>query len=163
MAERGRSGILVAGVGNELLGDEGLGVHVARALKRGPPVAGVEVCEAGTALFDLLGEMARYEWVIVVDAIQGGGPPGTVYRLEWDAGAEEAAEPGAVASLHEFGVAETLRAGRLMGLLPDRLTVIGAEPARITAGAALSKEAAEAAGRIVKLVASEAASRGRPV
>ena len=100
-----RPPVLIVGVGNELLGDEGLGVHVARSLLALKPLPeGVEVIEAGTAFFDVLPDLAGRTRVIIVDAIRMGGEPGAVYRAELDGepGAE-AAKAGSL-SLHDSGV-----------------------------------------------------------
>lgn len=71
--------ILIAGVGNVLRGDDGFGVAVAQALAPAPPV-GVTVFEAGIAGISLVQElMDSYDVLIIVDAIDRGGAPGTVY------------------------------------------------------------------------------------
>jgi hydrogenase maturation protease len=147
----------VVGLGNELLSDEGLGVHVARALKaRRSELAGtVAVLDAGTALLEVLGEIAGAERVVLVDAVRAGGAPGTVYRGA-DVGAALAAPASAGAmSLHEFGVGETLQAAARAGLLPARVDLVGAEPERFDPGLELSPALAAAAERIVEMLVAE--------
>jgi hydrogenase maturation protease len=148
------SAVLVIGVGNELLGDEGLGVHVARSLRDRAAAARfrIEVLEAGTALFDLAPEIARHSHVVLVDAIRAGAPPGTVYRMEWRPGLAGTPAAGLPLSLHDWGFLETLRAIELLGMLPARLTIIGAEPARVEPGTELSEPAAMAKQRIVEMI-----------
>ncbi|MBI5711540.1 MAG: hydrogenase maturation protease [Candidatus Eisenbacteria bacterium] len=152
-----REGVLVVGVGNLLMGDEGLGVHVARALAgmRDTLSPDVEVLEGGTALFELGPEIARRLHVILVDAIRAGGAPGTVYRVEGFgdlAGALDHAQP---VSLHQWSLIDTLRAFEQLGLVPERLSVIGAEPERLEPGTSLSPALERAQERIVALLVEE--------
>lgn len=153
-----KGSVLIVGVGNELLSDEGLGVHVARLLrsrKAGLP-GSVRVLEAGTALFDLAGEMGRHQHVILVDAIRAGGRPGTIYRLELDEipGGDSQGSPPLL-SLHDEDLFQVLARIRLLGLLPPRLTLIGAEPACLTPSLNLSPRLRRAAARIAAILKSE--------
>jgi hydrogenase maturation protease len=159
-----RGTMLIVGVGNELLGDEGLGVHVARSLlQRSPPLPPhVEVMDAGTALLDILPEMARHARVFVVDAIRCGKEPGTLYRAEVDSsflGRTEASPP---LSLHQWDLLETLRVGEALGLLPAQLTLLGAEPETISPGTSLSLRLAQAAEDIVAALLTEIFSTNPP-
>lgn len=152
--------VLIIGIGNALLGDEGLGVHVARKLleQKALPTQ-VEVLEAGTALLDFLPEMARYSRVILVDAVRAGREPGTLYRAELvcDSGLELGSNP--LLSLHEWGLCETLLVAERLGLLPRRLTLVGAEPESIAPRLELSPVLGRAAEQIVSLLLAEVASQ----
>jgi hydrogenase maturation protease len=149
--------VLVVGVGNELLGDEGLGVHVARGLLAAgdalPPH--LAVLEAGTCLFDLLSDVSRYSRVIIVDAIRAGGEAGTVYRVELDTDFTDQLQATPPVSLHQWGLMETLCSAKMLGLLPKRLTVVGAEPEDIRLGTELSPRLARARDRIVVMLREE--------
>jgi hydrogenase maturation protease len=70
--------VLIAGVGNVLLSDDGVGVHAVRELQKNP-MPGVTVAEIGTAIFHGLHFLENAEHVLVIDATKGGKPPGTVY------------------------------------------------------------------------------------
>ncbi|MGQ9916235.1 MAG: hydrogenase maturation protease [Bryobacteraceae bacterium] len=146
---------LIAGVGNLLLGDEGIGVHAVRKLREQGLPEGADAVDAGTALGDLLNELGRYERLILVDAVRGGVRPGQLYRLEVYCGdaLQGALRP---VSLHEFGVAEALEQARALGILPQRVVLLGMEPARIEPGMDLSAEAARALPALVELVRAEA-------
>ena len=75
--------ILVAGVGNIFLGDDGFGVEVAQRMSRAEPRDGVVVIDFGIRSYDLAMQLAdTWDAVIVVDAMQRGEPPGTLYVLE---------------------------------------------------------------------------------
>jgi hydrogenase maturation protease len=133
--------ILVAGLGNELLADDGVGVHAARMLAAGPS-CGAVVVEVGTAVLDALHLFAWADRVLAIDAMLAGGPPGTVYRF----GPDSVADEGGEVSLHELGLLGTLR------LLPvdelPRVTVLGVEPGDIAFGLDLSPPVAGALGTV---------------
>ena len=74
-------GVLVLGIGNVLLGDEGIGVHVVRHLERLPLPEHVACLDGGTGSFSLLGPMDEAARLILVDATIDGRPPGTARRL----------------------------------------------------------------------------------
>lgn len=158
-----RDRTLIVGVGNLLLGDEGLGVHVAQALMAAPTrlPAGVDVIDAGTSLLDVLGELPRYDRVIIVDAMQCGDEPGAIRMLEIpDPTALRRGAP--VASLHQLELLDALAAAADLGLLPADLILIGAEVQSVSPGIALSSSCAVAAGRIVEWLRTREARDGRP-
>jgi len=152
--------VLIVGIGNELLGDEGLGVHVARSLLGAkaslPPQ--VEVLDAGTALLDLLPEMSRYSRVILVDAVRAGQEAGRIYRLESLADFAGQLDTNPRMSLHQWDLMETLRVAEMLGLLPKKLSLVGAEPESIAPGTELSPKLTQAAEKIVSILLDEASS-----
>jgi hydrogenase maturation protease len=96
--------ILIAGLGNMLLQDDGVGVHAVRELRKEPP-PGVLAAEIGTAV---LQGLHLYEWadrILVLDAMQAGGTAGMVYACS----ARDVADPGIQASLHELSLLAALR------------------------------------------------------
>ncbi|MCU0586995.1 MAG: hydrogenase maturation protease [Syntrophobacteraceae bacterium] len=114
---------LVLGIGNLLLCDEGVGVHVVRELLKADLPSGTEVMEVGTAILDALPAIESAERIIVVDAVQADGTPGTIYRMPFDAFAPSRV----IASMHGFDLSRVLAlAGRTD---QPRITVIGIEPA----------------------------------
>jgi hydrogenase maturation protease len=113
---------LVLGLGNILLGDEGVGVRVAQALATEGLSPNVTVLDAGTAILDVLPAIEEADRLIVVDAVQADGTPGTVYRIPFD----EMAHPAVIGSLHGFDLSRVLAlAGREQ---PPDVVVIGVEP-----------------------------------
>lgn len=123
--------ILIAGLGNLLLKDDGIGVHVVRAIMKDPPKE-AKVAEVGTAVLDALHLFEWADTVIGIDAMQAGGPPGTVYAF----GVGDVAESKIKASLHEVNLVAALR------FLPEasrpEVTMIGVEPEIIDFGLELS-------------------------
>jgi hydrogenase maturation protease len=99
--------ILVAGVGNLLFSDEGIGVHVIKELSRKNLPDGVELANIGTATFELNRLMDGKRKVIIVDAILADGAPGTVYRLTPDD--FKSGKSKFTSSLHQFGVLDALK------------------------------------------------------
>ena len=150
-------GVLIVGVGNLLLGDEGLGIHVTRRLEAQDPhlPGNVQVLDAGTALLDVLPQMAECRYVFLIDAIRAGGKPGTVYRADGVDKIVEQIESAATLSLHELGLRQTLQMARWLGLLPERLSLIGAEPGPMEITPELSPPLVLAAARIVSLLLEE--------
>ncbi len=73
---------LILGVGNLLLGDEGVGVHVVRRLEQMPLPVGIECLDGGTGSFQLLDPMLAAEKLVLIDATADGRPAGTLRRLQ---------------------------------------------------------------------------------
>jgi hydrogenase maturation protease len=123
---------LILGMGNLLLCDEGVGVHVARALAQRDLPPDVAVVEAGTAFLDVLPDIEKADRILLIDAMEGGGAPGSVYRVPFD----QCRHPEMLASLHGFDLSRVLyMAGS--DRAPE-VTVFGVEPARIEWGTELS-------------------------
>jgi hydrogenase maturation protease len=123
---------LILGMGNLLLCDEGVGVHVARALSQCELPPDVAAVEAGTAFLDVLPEIERADRILLIDAMEGGGAPGSVYRVPFD----QCRHPDMLASLHGFDLSRVLyMAGKDR---PPEVLVFGVEPARIEWGTELS-------------------------
>ena len=109
------SRVLVIGVGNLLMGDEGVGVHVLRALEQAPTPAGVALLDGGTGGINLLEAIERSPVVIMVDATRDGQPAGTITRLR---PAQVADLPHGL-SAHDFGLKDLFAAAALLGRFPQ--------------------------------------------
>jgi hydrogenase maturation protease len=143
--------IVVIGVGNLLLKDEGVGIHVVQALQeRGLP-ADVKLVDGGTSP-DLIAYTRAGDKLIIVDAAKAGGEPGAVYRFK----PEDLADDKAVlASAHEMGVVDNLRLIKLSGNEPGETVIIGIEPDKIEYGTELSPELQKRLPEIVNIVLKE--------
>ena len=144
--------ILVLGIGNILLRDEGVGVRVVEAMERTDLPPDVELFDGAPAGLDLLDVLACRRKVIVIDAIGGDSKPGTVLRLSPE---DLVARKGCGMSLHEIGLLETLTAAKQLGVAPQELVVIGVKPRDVSCGLALSPETARLVPEIVELVLAE--------
>ena len=117
--------ILVAGVGNVFLGDDGFGVEVVRRLAGRPLPPAVRVADFGIRGLDLAYALLEpYELVIVIDASRRGGLPGTLYVLEGDptGGGTSAVEAHGMIPTRALGLAHQ------MGASIPRVVVVGCEP-----------------------------------
>jgi len=116
---------IVLGLGNELLGDEGVGVHAVRLLQRENLPATIRMLEVGTAVLDAVQELEGAERVIILDAMKADGAPGTVYKIPL----EDCQGSTCIASMHGFDIFRVmLLAGS--GKIPP-VTVFGVEPQRL--------------------------------
>lgn len=152
-----RAGILVLGLGNILLSDEGVGVRAVEALvEQGPLPRGVEVLDGGTSGMDLLDQIAGRAHLIVVDAVKTGRPPATVVRL---AGKDVPAFFRARVSPHQMGLSDVLATLWLMDAAPAHVTVIGVEPVCLDLSLELSPPVAARLPQVLALVREEIAAR----
>jgi len=151
-ARADRAPVLVLGIGNTLLRDEGVGVHVVEALRAHSLPEGVELCDGGTGGMDLLDVMEGRRTVIVVDAMQADHPPGTVLRLT---PADLMRPTGGGISIHEFGLLDTLGMARLMGTSPGEVVIFAIQPKDISLGLELSPELAATVPRVVETILAE--------
>lgn len=120
--------VLIAGVGNIFLGDDGFGVEVARRLvERGLP-DDVRIIDYGIRGIDLaFALLDPYEAVILVDAMPRGGAPGTLYVLEPDV--NTSAPVDAMIEMHNLDPVKVIRTAQSMGAFLQRMLVVGCEPA----------------------------------
>ncbi len=146
--------ILIMGIGNILLWDEGVGVRVVEAMQNLDLPEHVELVDAGTAGADLVDIMTGRRKVIVVDAIESQAAPGTIFRLS---GEELLPEPGASISLHQLGLVESLFMAEQLGCAPGEVVVFGIQPAEIRAGLELSPDVANAIPKVIDAVLAEIA------
>ena len=145
--------ILILGIGNLLLKDEGVGVHVVERLKAMPLPENVEVLDGAAGGLDLLYYIGSRKKLIVIDAVNAGERPGTLYRLTEEN--LEAKPKTFFSSLHEIDFLDALDMAGTMGIKPGETVVIGIEPGDISEGIGLSPEIEECIPEIIKLVIKE--------
>ena len=146
--------ILILGVGNTLLGDEGVGVHVIRELEKKKLPRNIELMDAGTALFSILHLLKKRRKIVVIDAAKGGKRPGTIYRI---LPSQIKNEHRKLLSLHEMGLMECLAALEDEAKPPD-IVIIGVEPDSIDWNLQLSSKLQQKLSEIVGAVLSEIGS-----
>jgi hydrogenase maturation protease len=147
--------ILIAGVGNAWLRDDGFGGEVARRLTERELPAGVAVMDAGTGGLDLAYEVMRgYDALLILDVSRQGGEPGTLYVMEPEEGSVPGAiEDGELLNPHGMDPQTVLRFVKSTGAWPGRVVVIACEPAEVEEmGWGLSDEVGDAVQRAVDLV-----------
>lgn len=125
--------VLVVGVGNVLLGDDGFGVEVARRLETIALPGGVRVVETGIGGIALVQELQDgWDGLIVVDAVDRGKPPGTVLVIEPDvvdvSELDWATRHDLLADMHLATPARALMLAKALGVLPPVVRMVGCQP-----------------------------------
>lgn len=145
--------VLILGLGNPLLGDEGIGVRVVEELKKLELPNGMSVAEGGTRGLGLISLMEGYPRVILVDAADMGHPPGRVVRFTPSDVVFKTVE--GPLSLHQVGLGEVLALARALEVAPAEVVIIGVQPGRIEVGAELSPEVQGAVPQIIRMILDE--------
>ncbi len=150
--------VLVLGIGNILLTDEGIGVRVVEALERRYRFPdGVEVADGGTAGMELLNMICDRDHLILIDAVNTGAAPGTVVSLVGD---EVPALFRTRISPHQLGISDLLAVLSLTGELPKQLTLFGVVPYSLDTSTELSEQMLPKLEELVTLTVSELANLG---
>lgn len=148
--------ILVAGIGNTWLHDDGFGPEVVRVLReRGSAPGGLHLADFGTSGLDLAYEVMRgYDALILVDASRQGHAPGTLFVMEPTAeDVDGSIEDGQVLDPHGMDPLNVLRFVKYVGGWPGRVMVIACEPQDVTeVGLGLSEPVAAALERAADVV-----------
>jgi len=144
--------ITVLGIGNLLLKDEGIGVHLVQRLAGVMNNANVKILDAGTYpdFLSLIDDST--DKLIIVDAVKAGDKPGTIYRFNFDDVDLDSAPP---ISLHEIGVLDSLIMMALFNKQPKSTVIIGIEPKTIDFGLDLSPEIENKLPEMIELVLKE--------
>jgi hydrogenase maturation protease len=146
------SPVLVLGVGNILLSDEGVGVRVVDAMKEMKLPGNVELLDGGTGAFDLIDVIADREKIIIIDAVNGGCEPGTIFRFSPE---DFGAQHYHITSAHEVGLLDALAMAKIAGCSPRQIIIYGIEPKRLDWGTELSREVATIIPKVLELINSE--------
>ena len=152
--------VAILGVGNILLKDEGIGVKVVKKLENEFSFpSNVALLDGGTAGHHLVNMVSDFEVIIVIDAVQGGESPGTIYRFTLD---QIPFELKTHLSVHQVGVLEALNQVKLLGK-KHKVTFIGIEPQDISPwGMELTPVIEEKMPKIISLVLEELENVGIP-
>jgi len=131
--------IVVLGLGNVLLSDEGIGVQLIEYLKDNlsfPP--DIELIDGGVGGLSLLGLLAGATHLLVIDAVEAGARPGTIIRL---VNSEVIGGMSLSLSSHQIGLRDILGAAELAGILPQEIVLLGVQPYSLEPGRGLSEPA----------------------
>lgn len=138
---------LVLGIGNSLLADEGVGIHVIRALEGVfGPADGVELLDGGTLSFTLAGPIGEAQALIVVDAAQIRQTPGSMQVFEGEA-MDRFLLGNRKSSVHEVGLVDLMSIAKLTDCWPARRALVAIQPAKVDWGDAPTAEVAAAMPR----------------
>ncbi len=145
--------VMVLGVGNTLLSDDGAGVHVLKNLADFGLPQGAELVEGGIAGMGMLYLIEEAESLVVVDSVDAGAEPGAIFQFSPDEILVIAEEHNL--SLHQAGLIEVLKVGRALGKLPPKVTIFAIQPKSIDWGLDLTPEVKAKMPKLVQLVAEE--------
>ena len=145
--------ILVLGIGNVLLTDEGIGIRALKELERRYHFPDqVELLDGGTAGIELLRHISNRDHLIIIDAMKSDQEPGTVVRVD---GTEVPAAFRTRISPHQLGLSDLLAAAMLTDELPENLVLFGVEPESLDVGLDLSDRVEASVDKLVHAVVEE--------
>jgi len=144
------SKVAIIGIGNLLLGDEGVGVHVAQRLAEMIHSDDIQVIDAGTSP-DIFG-LVDAQKVVIIDAARAGGVPGTIYRFELGDLNVNSEQP---LSLHELSLLDGLRVLSFLNRRPESVVIIGIEPSTVDFRLELSPQVERKLPEVMRLIISE--------
>lgn len=150
--------VVVLGIGNTLLSDEGVGVHVIEALEKAfllPP--DVEVIDGGTCAMEMLEQLEDLDLLVVVDCVRSGSPPATHVVIKGDA------VPvffKTKLSPHQIGLSDVLASLEFTGKAPRVTVIVGIEPASMSLGLELTPAVAARVPELVDLTVAELREHG---
>ncbi|HXE37881.1 MAG TPA: HyaD/HybD family hydrogenase maturation endopeptidase [Azonexus sp.] len=149
---------VVLGIGNTLLSDEGVGVHVIEALEKAfllPP--DVEVIDGGTCAMEMLEQLENLDLLVVVDCVRSGSPPATHVVIKGDA------VPvffKTKLSPHQIGLSDVLASLEFTGRAPKATVIVGIEPASMALGMEPTPAVAARIPDLVDLTVGELRAHG---
>ena len=150
--------ILVLGIGNVLLTDEGIGVRALKEIERRYSFSdNVELMDGGTAGIELLRHIRKRKHLIIIDAMTFDQEPGTVMRVE---GEDVPAAFRTRISPHQLGLSDLLAAAMLTNELPENLVLFGVEPESIDIGLELTDKIEASLDKLIGAVVDELHSIG---
>jgi hydrogenase maturation protease len=150
--------IVVLGVGNILLSDEGVGVRAIEALREGYLLPdGVEVIDGGTSGMELLEDLSSVDLLVVADAVKAGKPPASIIRI---AGADVPVFFRAKISPHQVGLSDVLADLEFMGEPPRETVIIGVQPVSMETRMELTPDVAARLPEVVDMIVAELKSHG---
>jgi hydrogenase maturation protease len=150
--------VLVMGIGNLLLQDEGAGVRAVEEFERRFETPDrVELLDGGTSGIELLRYIQGRDVLILIDVVRNGDPCGTITRFEGD---DVPALFQSKISPHQLGISDLLATARLIDAMPEKVVLFGIEPKSMDTGLELTAEVAGGVSGLIELVADELRSLG---
>jgi hydrogenase maturation protease len=150
--------VVVLGIGNTIMSDEGVGVHAVEALRRSYTLPGcVDIIDGGTSSMELLEDLADVDLLVVVDAVKAGKPEGTLVRL---ADSEVPVFFRSKLSPHQIGLSDVMASLEFVGQFPKRMVVIGVQAENFELGLEMTPLIASQVPELVAMVVAELAEHG---
>ena len=144
--------VAVIGIGNPLRRDDGIGIHIIQHMGEDTKYRNIDLIDGGTApdLFSLLDE--NVQRLIIVDALQGGGKPGSIYHLVIG---DDNISDETPASLHGLGILDSLLMMKKLNMKRPQVTLVGIEPFDISNGIGLSPQLEAAIPAVINAIDNE--------
>lgn len=143
---------LILGIGNLLLGDEGVGIHVVKKLEKKDMPENIDVLDGGTGGFQLLSEIEQYPKVILIDATMDGKKAGTVSLFQ----PKFASDYPPSLSAHDIGLKDLIESLYLTGYVPEihliAISIEGIQPMRLELSENLEKSIEKVENKISELI-----------
>lgn len=150
--------VVVLGIGNILLTDEGVGVRVVEALERGwrlPPE--VEIIDGGTCGMEMLEQLENLDGLVVIDCVRCGRPPATPVLLKGD---DVPVFFRTKLSPHQVSLSDVLASLEFTGRAPKAIAIVGMQPVSMSLGLELSPAVAERLPELLDMTLAELAALG---
>lgn len=139
---------LILGVGNLLLKDEGVGIHVIQALEKEELPSGIHLMDGGTGGFHLISWLEEYDRIIMIDATLDSNPPGTVRVIK----PRYSSDFPPLMSAHEIGLKDMIEAMQLTGKMPETHLIVISVVDINEVGMELSAEVEAAIPKVISIV-----------
>lgn len=140
--------IVVIGIGNPLMGDDGFGVEVVEKLKGKVPNC-VELYKCEALSFQVLNIIENSDATIIVDVIKSNGNPGDIYVFDFE---EVNRNYNRITSLHDLDIVKIIEVGRFVYNLPKKIVIVGVEPEKVEFGIGLSEPVRKAIPKVVDII-----------
>lgn len=118
---------VIIGIGNILLQDDGVGVHVIKQLENDKSLSTIKLVDGGTSTLDMLGYFLDYKKVVVIDCLRAGLKPGTIYKIKPEDIKSYKKEN---LSIHDVQILDVVEMANMMGKYPE-VVIFGIEPEKI--------------------------------
>ncbi len=143
--------VAIIGIGNLLQKDDGIGVHVINQMQAEALPTHVRLVDGGTAIFNMLSYFRDYKKIIIIDAVEGGMEPGTIYKIKPEKISSSSMKNS---SLHSVGILELIKLVNQMGQFPEVL-ICGIEPQEIKLGLEMTELIQSKIPEVIKLIKQE--------
>lgn len=143
--------ILLLGVGNYILGDEGVGVHVVNKMREEGLPENVEAVDGGTLGLSLLDLLEGVSKLVIVDCLNAGAEPGDIFRFHPD---DITVHQKVDLSFHDLGLLEVLTMAKVLGILPETV-IFGVQPDKLDWKIGLSEKIEAKVPVLIDLVKKE--------
>ncbi|AJA46808.1 hydrogenase maturation protease [Clostridium pasteurianum DSM 525 = ATCC 6013] len=142
---------VVLGIGNILLKDDGVGVHIIRALENEKLPSTIELVDGGTSTLDTLGYFLEYKKVVVIDCLKAGYDPGTIYKIKPE---EIKSYKSENLSIHDIQILDVVKMANMLGKFPE-VIIFGIEPEKICLDTEMTETMKNKISEVIKILKLE--------